>query len=112
MPDQTPSIEEIRARRAAITPGPWSADTRELWDMVVWGAPGTDPQPDDPENPRLVMNIGEPVVPVGDVCGSAADCQFIAHAPSDIDTLLSRVEADERRIKELEARVKELEAGQ
>ena len=100
MPDQTPSLDEIRARRAAITPGPWrlvdyneDAPERDTWLGIVRGA----------------VEIVDEQFQIGRVKYSAlphkenvANGLFIAHAPSDIDVLLSRVEADERRIKELE----------
>lgn len=78
-------IEEIRARRAAATPGEW-----ELGDGWVYTSP---PNPTDP-----LVGISR-ALPFRDTEKRAAerervqrDCEFIANAPADIDWLLAEVE--------------------
>lgn len=113
MPDQTRAAEalsperiaEIRARRAAITTAPWEADTTEPHDMVIWGTiPADMPVEDREDSDLLIMNMGEPVVRVGEPSGSVAEAEFIAHAPADIADLLADRERLERRVAELTVR--------
>ena len=86
-------IEDIKARVAAATPGPWNADVSEPDDVTVWTEP----------DPRWVANVGNwarqnPDFAAADqlrqaVEASAADAAFIAHARTDIPDLLRVVEA-------------------
>jgi hypothetical protein len=76
-------LEEISARLAKATPGPWYAhhckagkDT-ECWCKVVGTSP--DPEHDDMDN---VIGLGSCV---------ADDADLIAHAPSDLRFLLDHV---------------------
>jgi hypothetical protein len=93
-------LQEIEARAQAATAGPWAADTTEPHDMVVWGAPGTAaPRYEGDDGSPLIINIGEPVARIGDVCGSSADTHFIAHARQDIPWLLDRVRSLESRLR-------------
>jgi hypothetical protein len=91
LPEEPPTeqrIAEIQARLAGITPFPWYADLTEPHDLVVWGKDRHSPTTDQPETP-LIMNVGEALAYVGEVCGSPADAEFIAHSPADIAYLLA-----------------------
>lgn len=79
-PDTAAAVEAIRRRREAITPGPWeryqSTDGRaDRWIKADWQTIAkmlyTTPQAD-------------------------VDADFIAHAPTDIDTLLAALASAER----------------
>lgn len=85
----TPALDlaAIDALANAATVGPWSADIVEPHDMVVWGVPRFEGD----DSPPLIMNIGEPIARVGDVCGSAADAHFIAAARTLVPALVARV---------------------
>ena len=116
MSDQTPSLDEIRARRAAITQGPWKVyavplrlteeGRREFGDVTPppeyrIGTAYDHPQLHAPV--PVVTTAWRPYCVTPEGVGIAQDdAEFIAHAPSDIDALLSRVEADERRMAELD----------
>lgn len=82
MSDETkPTVEEIRARLAAATPGPWNNDGNYERDRYVH-APGK----------RYLSKFTE-----------LHDATFVAHAPTDIAFLLERDAAREARVAELEA---------
>ena len=75
-------INDIERKAKAATPGPWSADTGEPGDAVVWG-PGED---------NLITNIGPSRVNQCWVAfdGEKEDCEFIAAAnPAAVLALVS-----------------------
>jgi len=89
------TIESIRARVDGATPGPWTADTADPEDVVVWG----------PQESEWLANIGNwsrhfaehPAdTDIEYQCfevKDAADAAFIAHARQDIPALLAAVAA-------------------
>ena len=98
---ETDELLALAKAAHAEMPGPWSADIREPHDMVVWAAPNpadatTDPETgeEDHDGSPLVMNIGEPIARVGDVCGSARVCEYIAAcSPERIIAILTERDA-------------------
>jgi hypothetical protein len=68
----TDPLPEIKARRAAISPTPWS------WDLLADG--------------RVLDEDGAGVASIAAVAGDEPDGEFIAHAPTDIDTLIGEVD--------------------
>jgi len=90
-------LDEVKARRAAITPPPW-------WDSPVLAAPGTHTirgGPGDfrgfdgslPGDTRPVARIAPaPFEDGGYATNHDADADFIAHAPADVERLIAEVE--------------------
>lgn len=82
-------LEEIAARVAAATPGPWRPSNDDLEDVVVWGLAK-----------QWVANVGDwgdLSAPVGlerkhVTDAHAADAAFIAAARIDVPFLLAEVE--------------------
>ena len=68
------SVDDIRARRAAITPGVWYVDGLNICS-------------------RWSDSLGDDDSTICEMGGSDADAAFIAAAPADIDTLLASVAA-------------------
>ena len=68
------SVDDIRARRAAITPGVWYVDGLNICS-------------------RWSDSLGDDDSTICEMGGSDADAAFIAAAPADIDTLLAHVAA-------------------
>ena len=72
-------VDDIKARLAAATPGPWILSSYT-----------------SPRGARHWLQVGTQEA-AGQICRAAtdclSDCSLIAHAPSDIAFLLSRVEA-------------------
>ena len=80
-------IAEIRARESKATPEPWTADTVEPHDCVVWGPTDED---------GIIINVGAPLARVSDMYKSNRhNTRFIASARTDIPRLLSHIEAME-----------------
>jgi hypothetical protein len=75
------SIEEIKKRRAAITPGEWKRDDHR---SICAPSAGIIISHEDTYNP---------------CCGH--DLEFIAHAPTDIDYLLAEIERRDEELKGL-----------
>lgn len=84
-------INELKRLAEAATPGPWSADLRESWDMVVWGPPNPAQADDEHDGSDLVVNIGETIVEVGSVSGSEADTLLIVAMRNALPALLSEL---------------------
>lgn len=87
------------------SPTPWHADLTEPHDMVVWAADAGER-----ESGGLVMNIGEPIARVGDVCGSEGDARFIAEAPAIVRALIDAYRASRDEVAEYEWRLRAAEA--
>ena len=84
---QSERVEEIKARLAKITPGPWKEDRNwhvtapgHNWDRTLNGFH------DRMADYRICHVFGP-----GTVNNASDDFRFIAHAPSDIESLLARV---------------------
>ena len=73
-------LDEIKARAAAATEGPWVNDSTEIGRPF----PGTD---------TIDVWVAESCHPNGDGIDGEADAEFIAHARQDIPALLAAVEA-------------------
>jgi hypothetical protein len=90
----TTRLQAIADRLARATPGPWRADTAQRGDCVVWG----------PNEDQFLLNIGNVVSRVvldGQDEAEAeriafdmeeANCELIAHAPSDLAWCIARIE--------------------
>lgn len=86
-----PSIEEIRARLAAASPGPWWFDAGQDWG-ASWG---------------IVSGTGDHMRYVAKPYGDEDRAAITAY-PTDIAFLLERDAARERRLAELEAELSTL----
>ncbi len=86
MADENERLAAIKARRAAATPGPWSAITRPCHTGRVITEFGAD-------------NLAFDGVIARDL--SHPDAAFIAAAPDDVAWLVTRVEALERERNDL-----------
>ena len=73
-------LDEIKARAAAATEGPWVNDSTEIGRPF----PGTD---------TIDVWVAESCHPNGDGIDGEADAEFIAHARTDVPTLVAAVEA-------------------
>lgn len=108
----TPEIDAIRGRLEAATKGPWHVTT----NMDYW-VEHTQPR-DEADQPKSFEGeaAGEPFTGIAH-CGDIhwpnyavrqqeweANADFIAHAPTDIATLLSALDTQERTIGELRER--------
>ncbi len=91
MGDRKPTFDEIKARRAATTPGHW-----EPWTALL-----------NPHERGVIIRSDQPEE-IGEVLfyiqkfdsptpQDGHDVHFIAHAPADIDALIEMVEAKEVR---------------
>lgn len=94
--DLDETLAPIRERLAAATPGPWAAH-----DGVEYSEEGPYQA-----SPPYVSASGENVV---EGCWSDADAALIAHAPTDLATLLALVDTLAGERDRLAARVAELE---
>lgn len=73
-------LDEIKARAAAATEGPWVNDSTEIGRPF----PGTD---------TIDVWVAESCHPNGDGIDGEADAEFIAHARTDVPALVAAVEA-------------------
>jgi len=73
-------LDEIKARAAAATEGPWVNDSTEIGRPF----PGTD---------TIDVWVAESCHPNGDGIDGEANAEFIAHARTDIPALAAAVEA-------------------
>jgi hypothetical protein len=83
-------LDEIKARLAAATPGPWVADTGTRGDCVVWGPNGRFLMNMQAE-PHWIEYPGEKRSVSFDV--DRRDAEFIAGARTDLARLTAAVEA-------------------
>lgn len=87
-------IRAERERADKATPGPWTVDAAEPWDVVIWG-----PAPAD----TLVFNVGENPAPIriGEPASEneLGDAHFIASARTLLPALLAEAE---RQVEEHE----------
>jgi hypothetical protein len=74
-------LDELKARRAAISPAPWKLQGHPSETTMVY----------DAEGDSVVYNEGSP---------NERDAEFIAHAPSDIDRLIAEVERLRQEVNE------------
>ena len=77
----------IRQRLAAVTGGPWSVAETETYGRLVWGI-GVDYDPRDPSGQTAMQTQAS----VAQQIPRAADAEFIAHAPADIELLLAEAQ--------------------
>jgi hypothetical protein len=95
---QQDPLDQIRARRAAITPPPWFYQPRTADMPMQFGritsAPGDwhDWQHDDPRWQQIVEVVGGGSEHPTEASITYENAEFIAHAPTDIDHLLAEVE--------------------
>lgn len=87
-----PTIEEIKARRAAITPPPWETiGVRIKPETTYTHTIGAGNPDDETWRPLFTEVFGYPDrQPDPDVLANA---EFIAHAPQDVDDLLGHIDA-------------------
>jgi hypothetical protein len=90
----TQSLDEIERRLKAATPGPWEAEKREPF-LYGQGFP--------------IRGSQGPISVCPAVAHGLNDAEFIAHAPTDIATLLSAFRERDAEIARLTARVADLE---
>lgn len=84
------TIAEIRARRAAITPGEWEAGVEVTTDRYIVTAKFQS-------DPQFGMAVCK--------CNVSHDARFIAAAPADIDHLLATIDKLAEAL--MEARLKQ-----
>ncbi|AIY16152.3 hypothetical protein GUY44_12020 [Pimelobacter simplex] len=104
--DLDDTLANIRARAEAATPGPWAweavGEKDNGWCLgVVWD------DNDQPLTGRIQEGSGTIIDAVCENVGAShfADAEFIAHAPADIELLLTlhdRVTADRDRLRDRE----------
>jgi hypothetical protein len=88
-------LPEIQARRAAISEAPWRVAVRSGHVQgVAWVE-----QPEDSEHPWRPTTIAYCHMTRGHAQSEWRNAEFIAHAPEDIDWLISRVESLERELR-------------
>ena len=73
-------LDEIKARAAAATEGPWVNDSTEIGRPF----PGTD---------TIDVWVAESCHPNGDGIDGEADAEFIAHARTDVPRLVAALES-------------------
>lgn len=81
------ALAEIRARHAASTPGKWIVGGP--WPTVSVYVDGADSDVEQPTGICVVYQMTDSAYPPPPL--ALADATFIAHAPEDVDALLSEV---------------------
>ena len=85
------ALAEIMERRGKITPGPWNCKDEHPGQACGYVRPNAD------KWDEVATCYAR-----GDFANARADADFIAHAPTDIDTLLGIIAKLEARIEQLQ----------